>query len=286
MKYSACTWPFGSQPLERTLDALARAGCDGVELLGEPDQYPLAQVRPLLASLGLSVSSITGAAGWPRQERDLANPDPAMRSRAVAYFRQAMEWGAELGAGCIVVCPSAVGKIRPLVSAHDEWRWAVESVQALCPTARATGVRLAIEVLNRYETWIITRPEQALRFVAEVGEPEATGVLLDAYHMNLEEPSQAEAVRMAGSRLLHLHVADSNRQAVGEGHIDFGALLGALQQIAYPGWVTVECTAPGIDPFTPVKEGEYPATVAAYVRKSVAALRLLERQNGHEVNKG
>lgn len=276
MRFSACSWIFGPQPIGRVFDHLARSGYDGVELLAEPSQYPVAEIKQLMRETGLRVSSLTGAAGWPRADRDLANPDPASRAAAVAYFKECLHYGAELGAGCIVVCPNAVGKIRPLQNFRDEWNWAVESCQALLETSAQTGVRLALEVLNRYESFMLITAAEGLEFARQVGGD--AGVLLDAYHMNIEEPDQPAAIRLAGEKLVHFHVADSNRRAVGDGHIPFPAILAALREVGYAGWVTVECSADGYDPFTPVKAGNWEERVADYTARSVQRLREMTRE--------
>ena len=109
-----------------------------------------------------------------------------------------------------------------------------------------------MEALNRYESHLLNTAAQAAEFVEQVGMSNV-GILLDAYHMNIEEADPAAAIREAGDRLFLLHVADSNREAVGRGHTDFLALMRALRRIEYRGDVVVECTAAGPDPFTPVK---------------------------------
>jgi 5-keto-L-gluconate epimerase len=101
------------------------------------------------------------------------------------------------------------------------------------------GVRLALEPINRYETTLINTTEQGLELVEKVGE-ENFGLLLDTFHMNIEETVIEAAIRSGGDRIFHFHVADSNRWHPGAGHLDFKQLLNTLTSIGYAGWVSGE----------------------------------------------
>jgi sugar phosphate isomerase/epimerase len=129
-----------------------------------------------------------------------------------------------------------------------------------------------MEVLNRYESHLLNTAAQAVEFVEEVGAPNV-GILLDAYHMNIEEADPAGAILDAGGRLFLFHAADSNRQAVGRGHTDFLALTRALGRAGYTGDVVLECTATGPDPFTPVKGEGWLAEVRQFTKESLRLLK-------------
>jgi len=151
----------------------------------------------------------------------------------------------------------------------------VVGVQRVAERAQELGLRLAIEVLNRYESHLLNTAEAAAHFVEEVGAPNV-GLLLDAYHMNIEEANLGSAIRAAGEHLSLFHAADSNRQAVGRGHTDFAGVMRALQDIGYDDAIIVECTASGPDPFTPVKGPGWREEVAGYAAESINVLRELE----------
>jgi sugar phosphate isomerase/epimerase len=151
----------------------------------------------------------------------------------------------------------------------------VVGVQRVAERARELGLRLAIEVLNRYESHLLNTSEEAVRFVEEVGARNV-GLLLDAYHMNIEEADLGSAIRTAGEQLFLFHAAGSNRQAVGRGHTDFLSVMRALKDIGYDGAIIIECTASGPDPFTPVKGPGWQEEVANYVAESISLLRGLE----------
>lgn len=100
-------------------------------------------------------------------------------------------------------------------------------------------MRIAVEPWNRYETYLINRMDQAIAFVDEVARP-AVGVMADTFHMAIEETDIAAAIRRAGARLTHVHLADSNRAAPGYGHLDFAPVLAAIADIGYEGWISYE----------------------------------------------
>lgn len=263
MRFGVCTWVFGGAPMATVAQKLAGMGYDGLELFGDRAHSP-STLKPLMDGLGLRVLSITP------ENVDLAHPDPGVRREALDYYRWAIDLAA--GLGCpIVSCHGAVGRVRPLATQEAELAYLREGVAALAEAARAAGVRIAVEVLNRYESHLVNTARQALDLLEGI-DPATAGILLDAYHMNIEEARPDEAVRLAGKRLFLFHVADSNRAAPGRGHTDWAALFAALRAAGYSGDVIVECTASGPDPFTPVKAEGWREELEGYLRESLAFL--------------
>jgi sugar phosphate isomerase/epimerase len=108
--------------------------------------------------------------------------------------------------------------------------------------AESRGVRLAVEPLNRYESDVVSNTRDGLALIGEVNHP-ALGLLLDTYHMNIEEPDIGDSIRAAGTRLWHVHLGDSNRLPPGGGHFDFGLAVDTLRQISYTGYLSAELFA-------------------------------------------
>ncbi len=268
MKYGVCNWIFGDEPLGETVARLTGFGYDGLELKGDLELYDPAEVRTVLDDHGLAVLSLTP------EDVDLPHPDATVRAQAVDYYLRLLDFAAEVGAP-MVGCHGAVGRIRPVASYEQEYVNFVVGVQRIAERALELGLQLAIEVLNRYESHLLNTAEEAVHFVEEVGMSNV-GILLDAYHMNIEEANLADAIRTVGERLFLFHIADSNRQAVGRGHTDFQGVIRALKDIGYNGSIIVECTASGPDPFTPVKGQGWRDEVANYVAESITLLRELE----------
>lgn len=265
MRYGVCNWIFGDEDLSTTAAFLAGAGFDGVELMGNLRQYQPAEVNGVLGDYGLAVLSLTP------EDVDLAHPDIKVRTAAEDYYLRLLDFAAATGSP-VVSCHGAVGRVRALADYEDECLHFSAAVQRIASRAAQLHILMAVEVLNRYESHLLNTAIQAIKFVTELGTPNA-GILLDAYHMNIEEADPCAAILDAGEHLFLFHAADSNRQAVGRGHTDFMALMRALQRIGYTGDIIIECTAAGPDPFTPVKGAGWLDQVRQY---AVESLRLLK----------
>jgi D-psicose/D-tagatose/L-ribulose 3-epimerase len=268
MRYGVCTWIFGDQPLPETAARLAAMGYNGVELMGDLTRYNARDVNAALSEQGLSVLSLTP------ENVDLAHPDEAMRQKALDYYFRLLDLASAVG-NPIVGCHGAVGRVRALTSYEEERRAFVEGVRRVAERAQGGGLRIALEVLNRYEAHLLNTALEAQRFVRDVGM-DNVGILLDAYHMNIEEADVRSAILAARERLFLFHAADSNRQAVGRGHTDWSGVMHTLHDITYDGCIIVECTASGPDPFTPAKGIGWRAEVWKYVAESLPSLRHYE----------
>jgi D-psicose/D-tagatose/L-ribulose 3-epimerase len=180
MKYSISNWIYGEESLRTTFERLKRYRYDGIELKGEPQEYHAEEVNQLCGEFDLEVLSIAGIYPWPTEVRDLANPNPQMRKLAVSYLTECVDFASAVGAPLIIVVPSAVAKTSPVgdfkgeeewVAAADrEWNYAVESVKSAATYAAQKGILLAVEPINRYETFLVNNVDQGLRFVSEVGQ--------------------------------------------------------------------------------------------------------------------
>jgi D-psicose/D-tagatose/L-ribulose 3-epimerase len=265
MRYGVCNWIFGGEDLAATAVFLAEAGFDGVELKGDIELYRPAEVNAVLGDRGLSVLSLTP------EDVDLAHPDANVRAEALDYYLRLLDFAAAVGAA-LVSCHGAVGRVRALADYREEYGYFLAGVRQIAARAAEFDLRLAMEVLNRYESHLLNTAAQAVEFVEEVGLLNV-GILLDAYHMNVEEADPGAAILDAGERLFLFHAADSNRQAVGRGHTDFLALIRTLRRIGYAGDVVIECTAAGPDPFTPVKGAGWRDEVRRYATESLQLLK-------------
>ncbi len=280
MHYGVCTWTFGNLPLPAVAETLAGLGpsidrrgepvepsghrFDGVELFGDLSLDP-AQARATLAGQGLAVLSITP------ENVDICHPDPAVREEGIAYYLDLLDFADAVGAP-LVCCHGAVGRIRAVSTYDEEWNLYVEAVQRIAERAAALDLRIAMEILNRYEAHLLVTAAEGRRFLREVGAPNV-GLLLDAYHMNIEEPDLPAAIWQTGDDLYLFHAADSNRQAVGRGHTDFLAITRALHGIGYVGDIIFECVPPGPDPFTPDKGPDSVEVLKQYLRESLTLMK-------------
>ncbi|MED4599130.1 sugar phosphate isomerase/epimerase [Paenibacillus validus] len=272
MKFSICSWTFGNEPIEKVMKFVSETGYDAIEIRAAVNEYNWKELLRLSKDLSLDIGGLTGDTGWPCEEQDLANRSAAHRQRAVEYFKRQIEAVKEVEGSYLVVCPSAVGKTALMGNPGEDWKWAVDSVQKLTDQASEWDVTLVIEPLNRYESCIVNTAEHALQFVQEVGHPNVK-TLLDSYHMNVEEKDMETPFFTVKDHLEILHVADSNRQALGRGHINFAPFVSGIQKAAFNGTVVVECCAPGANPFQADKGHPAMEWIYTYATESLAYLK-------------
>jgi D-psicose/D-tagatose/L-ribulose 3-epimerase len=234
MQISMHNW-MRAEPIEVTIARLARCGYDAIEISGEPERYDTKHVRKLLQDHKLTC---WGSVTLMLADRDLLAKDEAQRAASVKYVRDCITMVKELGGVEITIVPSTVGKIKPQGRPEEEWKWAVASLKSCYEHGQREGVRLAIEPLNRFETYFINRHDQALRLAEEVGE--GMSVVLDAFHINIEEVDPMQAIRNVGDKLIDFHVADNNRKPAGQGKYDWGEVISTLKSINYQGHLTAE----------------------------------------------
>jgi D-psicose/D-tagatose/L-ribulose 3-epimerase len=267
---AACEWIFAGQDLPLLLRRLSAAGCTGIELSGEPERHDRGDLAAALERAGMQATGITAICPAPTDERDLAHPDADARGRAVDYYRGCVDLACEVGAPTVGLIPAAIGRVDGCVS--DSWPRAVAAAREVARYAGERGVGVGVEAVNRYETFLVNTAQQALRFAADVGTGNV-GVVLDAFHMQLEEEDSRSALVHAAPRLRALHLADSNRLGLGRGQLDAAALVSAARDAGYEGPLVFEFTAPGPNPFRADKGEDAMRELDAYARESVAAAR-------------
>jgi D-psicose/D-tagatose/L-ribulose 3-epimerase len=236
------TWVWTSPLTDASLAELAPRiagwGFDVIELPVEnPGDWDPARAATLLADLGLaaSVVLVMGAG------RELVAADATTVLSTQDYLRHVVDVAAAVGAPAIGgPAYASVGRTWRMTTEERVTRYA-ELRDGLAPVvehAAAAGVRVAVEPLNRYETSLINTVDQALE--ALDGMPEACGIALDVYHMNIEETDIAAAVRRAGSRIAHVQVCANDRGAPGTDHLDWQGFLAALDDAGYTGPLVIE----------------------------------------------
>jgi D-psicose/D-tagatose/L-ribulose 3-epimerase len=218
------------------LDRAAGLGFDSVEvsLLGT-DPGTARRLRERARELGLVLTCTTGLA--PQQ--DVTSDDPAVRAAGVAALRDALQVTHELGAELLCGVIFAPWGVRRGDRRAERWARAAAALAGVAGTADELGVTLGIEAINRYETDLVNTAAQAVALSEAVDHPRV-GVLLDTYHLNVEEKRIGDALRLAGSRLVHLHVVENDRGVPGSGHIPWDDVVAALRDIGYDRGATLE----------------------------------------------
>jgi sugar phosphate isomerase/epimerase len=247
--------------LAEQLAWLERVGVEAIELHGPALILPPAEVRAIFNDSPVKLASLDGGIG-------LLDPDPQRRQAIKDQIRARLELAGSLGARGVLLVPQfsrtpALPDLSPLRSAAElERELLVTQLQELLPAAQAAGIPLYLEPLNRYEAYLVNRIEQGTAIGAEAGG--GIGVMADFFHMNIEEADIAASITAAVDRIVHVHVADSNRLQPGRGHLDFGPGFAALKAGGYDGYYGFECRIDG------PPEAAIPAS-AAYLRDIYAA---------------
>jgi len=240
MKFAVNALIWTTEFDERSFSLLPRlreCGFDGFEVpVFEPAKVPAKEIRLALcdSNLECTVCSILPAGMNPISD------SPAIRRRTRQHLVDSIKVTAELGStlmGGPVYSP--VGHLPGRRRTSDEWKWAVECFQFLGKTLNENGITLALEPLNRFETYFLNTAEDAVILCSEIDHPNI-GVLLDTFHTNIEEKDVAASFLQTGSRLKHVHACENDRGIPGTGHVDFAGIAAALKNIGYDGWITIE----------------------------------------------
>lgn len=248
IKFGVSTWlwtsPFSTETLA-LFPKIREMGYQAVEIpVEDPALVDVRKVKEALAEHGLE-PIVCGAFG---PSRDLTHEDPAYHRTSFDYIEACLEICAGLGAGFLAgPMYSAVGKAR-LVSPEQkkrEWDRAVENLRKVCRMAASRGLQLALEPLNRFESDLVNTAQDVMRLITDINHP-AARVLLDGFHMNIEEPSIARAIRLAGDKLLHLQVSENYRGTPGTGQTRWEDYRRGLEAIGYRGTVSIESFTPEV----------------------------------------
>lgn len=168
------------------------------------------------------------------------SPDAATRRRSAEHLARCVETAAEMGAtlmGGPLYGP--IGYLPAHRPTADEWQYAVEAFQTLGDLLEATGMTLALEPVNRAETFFLRTAREALALVEAIGDARI-GVTIDTFHANIEERNVAAAVESAGRYLKHMHLSENTRGLLGSGHVDFPGIVTALRAVEYEGLLMIE----------------------------------------------
>ena len=250
-KYSITLASFKNlEPIQETLEKLKNQGFDIVEVYGEPDQIDVKNLLHQLDSFSMGVSGITGMWGLSSSEsrfRNLVTTNNNSLKAAQNYVKKCVTLCQKLGGKTFNLC---LFSEKPLISDSnhkylllEEKRKLIssliESLRELAKYASDYDIDLLIEPLNRYSTPICTNSEDA-KYIVKLVDRENVGIMLDTFHMNIEEDSIHDAIVNSNTMLKHVHVSDNNRKMPGFAHIDFENVIEALKRIKYSKFLTFE----------------------------------------------
>jgi D-psicose/D-tagatose/L-ribulose 3-epimerase len=249
MKFGVNTWvwtsPLTTSKLKELAPRVAGFGFDWIEVPIEGlDDLNYTEAAAVIGDVGLGVS-VCAAMG---PDRDLIHPDAEVRKNGGDYLRACIDACETLGATNLVgPLYSAVGRTWQQTAEEraKDLDTLVENLTRLAEYAGDHGVVLCVEPLNRFETSFINLAEQAIEVVDRVGHP-ACKIMLDTFHMNIEEKSLGDAIRAVGSRLQHVHSCENDRGVPGSGNVTWDEVAQALKKIHYDGPVVIESFTPEV----------------------------------------
>jgi sugar phosphate isomerase/epimerase len=216
----------------------AELGFEAVEIFpSDADTLDVTKTTKLLDTHGLKCAALGTGAGWVKRKWRLTDPDGTVRRWAIEFVGQIIDAAGMFGAPAII--GSMQGRWGDGVPREQALGWLGEALDTLATRAARHGVPLLYEPLNRYETNLFNRQGEAAAFLRTL-QSQNVKLLCDLFHMNMEESSIPDALRAAGPLVGHVHFADSNRQAMGEGHTDVAPIVAALREINYTGYLSAE----------------------------------------------
>lgn len=248
MKFSVITllWttPFDTSKLDY-VQRVADLGFDAIEC---PIEQP-GLMDPGALKEALDKAGIEGNVAMAfSPDRDVSSTDADLRQGGIAYVKHCIDFAQQIGSG-LVSGPAyaATGRCELLDDGERaaELDRAVEGLKECADYAGERGVRIAIEPLNRFETHLVNTAEQGLELCERIGDN--AGLLLDTFHMNIEEKHLGDAIRATGDRLFLFHSCENDRGTPGSGHVQWGEVAAALNGIDYDGTVAIESFIPGIE---------------------------------------
>ncbi len=222
---------------DTSIPKAAKLGFDGIELaLKRVDEIDLNKLDRLLGEHSMEVSCISTGQVYADSGLVLTDDDRGKRDEVKVVFRDLIDMASKYG-GMV-----NIGRVRGAIGMRNkgdiEKRF-IDVVRELCEYARPRNVTIVLEPINRYESDFINTVDEGVRFVKAIGAPNL-GLLPDVFHMNIEEADIGAQIRNNMDYIRYVHVADSNRLAPGQGHLDFNDIFCSLQQSGYNGWVSAE----------------------------------------------
>ena len=278
LNFSWSNWGFGGESLSVSAARLAKAGIKFIELHGNHYGgdlgYRPAETLKVLADHGITVAGICGMFS---PDNDLSSNRGAVRQAAVDYIRRSLDFGKAVAAGYMLIVPGAVG--RPGKIDDQEFHRSAETLRLVADKFVETSIKAAVEPIRSAEVSFCHTFDDAVAYIEAVNHPGVQHINGDVYHMLTEESHIADRIRRAGERLTNLHLADTNRCALGEGMLDLDTIIMALYLINYnrPGcYCTPEPLGPGGDPYPAMFGRPEPAVLDELVAKTAQTFRQRE----------
>ncbi len=227
------------------IDKLSEMGFDVIEIT-PGDEYKNIDPDKLRKALDRAKLEVS-LCGAFEDDNDISSDDPEIRQNGIDFVKEYTEWAQAVGAK-IIGGPlfSALGKkrYRSAEGRKIEWDRSADSLKRIGEDAAKKGVVIALEPINRFEIDMINTAAQAFEMCEQVDNP-SIKMMLDSFHMNIEDKSMAESIRASKKHLVHFHTCSNDRGIPGKGHIPWGEINQAFHDIDYEGYGVIESFAQG-----------------------------------------
>jgi D-psicose/D-tagatose/L-ribulose 3-epimerase len=275
LNLSWSNWCFGMESLAESAARLRRAGIEYIELhgnhYGQDLGYKPDETLKVLNDYDIKVSGICGMFS---ADNDLSSNRPVQRQAAIDYIKRELEFASRVGASYMLVVPGAVG--RPEAYDNSEFERSVDTLRLVADLFVKYNVKAAIEPIRAAEVSFIHTVADAKEYIAAVNHFGVRHINGDVYHMQSGESHIGEAIIDAGDMLVNLHMADSNRCALGDGSLDLDTIIMALYVIGYNSperFITPEPLGPGGDPYPAMNEKPDKAVLEKLVIQTASYFR-------------
>lgn len=216
----------------------AKLGYDGVELhFTDPAGVDADAIKAALAEKGLVLTAIGTGRAYVNEGLSISDPDEQVRLKAVARLEDFLDLGGRFG--CVIIIGCMRGNVKSQAELPDALDRLARSMAHLDRVAGEKNVTIVFEPINRYENNFLCTMQEISDFIRSNGL-QHTGMLVDTFHMNIEEGDLAETIRACAGEIAYVHLADSNRRYPGQGHTDLRCILKTLQEIGYTGVLSAE----------------------------------------------
>jgi sugar phosphate isomerase/epimerase len=227
-----------SGAFEEKLDKAAGLGCQGVELMTrDPARLDGAAIAAALRRRNLEVSQVVTGELFGADGLGLVTSDEDLAARSLQRGKEVVDFATRWGA--LVNVGRFRGRLDWVKDRPDRYAYALERIGLLADYAGERGVRIALEPLIRYECDFIHSSQDGLRFIRDLGR-DNVGLMLDLFHMNVEDASIEGSFREAAPKAWHVHLADNNRRPCGQGYLNLASIFATLREIGYQGYVSAE----------------------------------------------
>jgi D-psicose/D-tagatose/L-ribulose 3-epimerase len=205
--------------------------------LADKTKQELSEVKKMAENEGLTLSAGYG----PSAEQNLASSDPAIIKNAISFYGDVLQKLHVLG---ITTIGGGIYSYWPVdysmkIDKKSDWDRSIKNVRTVAKIAEDYGIDYCLEVLNRFEGYLLNTAEEARKFVDEIDVSSAK-IMLDTFHMNIEEDNMMDAIRLAGNKLGHFHVGENNRKLPGQGILPWYEIGCALKDIGYNKKIVME----------------------------------------------